>query len=132
MWTVESLYEHINTLLVEQDRRYTERFTSAEAALLAALASADKATEKAEANAEKWRENANEWRGAMTDRERTLMSRVEAEAHIKAISERVAKLEGYSNENYGGRSASAQTANYLIQLAPTIIAIIAVIIAVVK
>ena len=58
-WTVDTLYAHFTALLEAQDK-----------AVKAALASAEKAVDRAEINAEKWRQNANEWRAAMTDRER--------------------------------------------------------------
>lgn len=58
------LREHFETLLAEQEKRYAQRFDAQE-----------KAIAVAEANAEKWRANANEWRQAMTDRERNFLPR---------------------------------------------------------
>lgn len=55
------------------DRRFEEQ----EKAVKAALASAETAVNKAEVSAERWRNNANEWRGAMADRERDFLSRKE-------------------------------------------------------
>ena len=55
-----SLQEHFEKILVEKDK-----------AIALALASAKEAVAVAEVNAEKWRDNANEWRGAMSDREKT-------------------------------------------------------------
>lgn len=54
-----------------------QRFDDQEKAVQAALASAEKAVDKAERQGERWRESANEWRGAMTDRERDFLSRKE-------------------------------------------------------
>lgn len=54
-----------------------KRFEESEKAIQAALAAAEKAVNKAETNGEKWRDNANEWRGAMGDRERDFMTRKE-------------------------------------------------------
>lgn len=54
-----------------------KRFEESEKAVQAALASAEKAVNKAEATGEKWRDNANEWRGAMSDRERDFLTRKE-------------------------------------------------------
>ena len=64
-WTLETL----KVLMDERDRRYGEVSTAKEEAVRVALANAEKAVLVAERNAEKWRDNANEWRAAMTDRE---------------------------------------------------------------
>lgn len=80
------LREHFAELLAANDRRYSElrdaqqkaiadALAAQEKAVAAALAAAEKAVSVAEANAEKWRINANEWRGAMDDRERNFLSR---------------------------------------------------------
>lgn len=61
-----SLKEHFEKILAEKDK-----------AINIALAAAKEAVAVAEANAQKWRESANEWRGAMTDREKTFMPRSE-------------------------------------------------------
>ena len=96
-WTVETLRHHILSLIDAHDRRYEERFAARDKAVTEALAAAekavnaalsasdkavnaamaatDKATVVAEINDEKWRKNANEWRGAMDDRERNFLSK---------------------------------------------------------
>jgi len=70
-WTLDTL----KILMDERDRRYGEISAAKEKAVEAALAAASKAVEVAEQNAEKWRMNANEWRAAMTDRERNFLSK---------------------------------------------------------
>jgi len=60
------LKEHFEDILAEKDK-----------ALSAALASAEKAVLKKEEEVERWRNNANEWRGAMNDRERDFLTRKE-------------------------------------------------------
>src|ERR1700687_2306098 len=101
-------------LIVAADDRYTERFQSQtkavdaaliaqekavataliaqEKAVVAALQASDKAVTKAEATAEKWRENANEWRGAMHDRDRLLMPRQEVENQYRNLDVRLNDL----------------------------------------
>lgn len=79
-WTFETLLIHITALLAEAEKRNADRFAAQDKAVVAALAgqqrevlaalsSQEKAVSIAEANSKSWRENANEWRGAMTDRE---------------------------------------------------------------
>lgn len=87
-----SLKEHLESLIGESDRRYSQRFDAQEKAVREALLAAERAVQVAEANAEKWRMNSNEWRGAMNDRERNLMPRIEAERAIAANSEKIDAL----------------------------------------
>jgi hypothetical protein len=69
-----SLKEYFERILSEKDK-----------ALDAALNSAKEAVTVAEKNSEKWRENANEWRGAMTDREKSFISRTEFDQYKNSI-----------------------------------------------
>jgi hypothetical protein len=65
----------LNRLLIEIDKRNAQQFVSQERAVAAGLAAAEKAVGVAERNAEKWRDNANEWRGAMTDKDRNFVTK---------------------------------------------------------
>jgi len=60
----EARVSHLEEVSNERDKRYEQRFQAQEQAL-----------NVAEAAAERWRLNANEWRAAMTDRERNFFSR---------------------------------------------------------
>src|SRR5678816_4366067 len=81
-WTVETLKEH-----------FEQRFADQKEAVAAALAAAEKAVGKAEANAEKWRENANEWRGSMMDREVKFASKEQIETEFRGIRQELASLK---------------------------------------
>ena len=65
-WTPATLFEHF-TALREVDQRAHE----------AEFAAVRRAVAVYEATADKWRDSANEWRGAMSDRERDFVSRRE-------------------------------------------------------
>lgn len=65
--------ERFEDFKLEVDRRFKDQSE----ATRTALASAEKAVDKAETQGEKWRENANEWRSAMSDREKNFLSRKE-------------------------------------------------------
>jgi hypothetical protein len=67
--SIQSDLAGLRELMQETDKRYAERFQAQEKFHAAALAASEKQVALAEANAEKWRANANEWRGAMDDRE---------------------------------------------------------------
>lgn len=70
-----TLKEHFEKILSEKDK-----------ALNAALASAKEAVSVAENNAEKWRNQANEWRGAMSDREKNFITRREVWIGLVAVA----------------------------------------------
>jgi hypothetical protein len=70
-WTLETL----KILMDERDVRYAQVSEAKEKAVAAALAAAQKAVEVAERNAEKWRDNANEWRQAMGDKDRNFVTK---------------------------------------------------------
>jgi undecaprenyl pyrophosphate synthase len=100
-WTPELVREHVLAILAANDKRYEERFAAQEKAVKdalaaqekavnAALAASEKAVSVAETNAEKWRSNANEWRSAMTDREKRFVSQQE----YQLLKERMDKGEG--------------------------------------
>jgi len=66
------------------DRRFEDQVTAVQAALVAAdkavsaaLIAQEKAVLKKEEEVERWRAAANEWRGAMSDRERDFLGRKE-------------------------------------------------------
>lgn len=66
-----TLKEYFEKVLEERDK-----------AIIAALAAAKEAVAVAERNSEQWRAGANEWRGAMTDRESRFMT-IEDRASIE-------------------------------------------------
>lgn len=112
--TLRELFERV---MDERDRLYDTRFSASKTAVDAALAAQEKATNaafaasekailKADANAEKWRENANEWRASMLDREVKFASRPEMDAEMKALRAEIAGLRE-SRATGAGRSSGA-------------------------
>lgn len=111
-WSPELVRVHVVELIEAKEQRYLDRFdtleksaitaTSAaekavnaalaaqEKAVNAALAASEKAVSVAETNAEKWRDNANEWRGAMSDREARFVTTTE----FNLLKERLDRSEG--------------------------------------
>jgi hypothetical protein len=100
-WTPEIVLDHLTRIIGANDRRYLDNFAASDKAVLAALAAQEKAvnaalaaSEKAvlvaENNAEKWRDNANEWRSAMTDREIRFAMR----SDLEGLKERLDRAEG--------------------------------------
>jgi len=74
-WTVETLKIHMETMMAEQDRRYEQVAIASEKALQAALQAVKESTVENKINADKWREHQNEWRQAMTDKDRSFVTK---------------------------------------------------------
>lgn len=97
-WTIDTLKTYLLALLDESDKRYTQRFQSQETAIL-----------KSEVATEKRFEGVNEFRSALSDKERSLMPRPEFEALHKTVldgldglSKRIILLEGVKTGNKEG------------------------------
>ncbi len=74
-WTVDTLKAYVERLFDEHDKRYEQRFLAQQQSLTDALKSSNLAVDKAENIAEKWRANANEWRAAMTDKDKNFLTK---------------------------------------------------------
>jgi hypothetical protein len=86
------LRKYIDRIMAERDLRYQQRFESQE-----------KALEEAKRASEKRLDGMNEFRGSLTDAQKTYITRVEAmsvitrnEADIKAVTDRVNMQQGHS------------------------------------
>lgn len=91
----------LNRLLAEIDKRYAQQFTAQEKAVGAALAAAEKAVAVAEQNSDKWRTNANEWRGAMDDREDRFVQKEHLNPMLAGLQKEVNELKNYTNQATG-------------------------------
>lgn len=89
-WTPNQVLTYVKEMLEAIDRRYEQRFDAQEKAVIAALASAEKAKLVAERADEKWQDNANEWRGTISDRDKMYGRQTD----ITTLKERVDKIEG--------------------------------------
>jgi len=103
IWNVLSLKEHFEKILSEKDK-----------AINIALAAAKEAVGVAQANADKWRDNANEWRGAMTDREKTFMPRSEFEAYRKSTEVALALERSRADKGEGKGSGFSDSWKILL------------------
>lgn len=98
-WTLDSLKEHLESLLDALCRHVEDKFSLQERAVLSALAAqekavsaalvaADRAVAKAELANERRFESVNEFRSQLRDQAETLMPRGETSALLKASDER--------------------------------------------
>jgi hypothetical protein len=122
-----SLKEHFEDLLKEIDKRYEQRFSSQDLATKSALAAAaelarekERAVMKAEENAEKWRNQANEWRGAMNDKDRFLATK----ESVKTLEGKIDVLESLRDIASGKASQNSVIGAYVMAAIGILIAII--------
>lgn len=108
-WTLDTLRVHLNSKIEGNDLRYQQRFDAQQLAIkdamtaqkelaAAAILAADKATVKAEDAANKRFDSVNEFRGALSDLGRTMMSRSEAEARFGALLEKIDGPNGITRQ----------------------------------
>jgi len=97
----------LNRILEEIDRRYEQRFEAQERATSAALSSAQLAVDKAESNTREWQRNANEWRGAMGDKDQTFVTKAEVMDRLQKIEEALGELRTVRDIALGRASQTA-------------------------
>lgn len=109
-----SLREYIDRRFEDQDKAIQAALAAAKEAVGAALVASEKAVDKAEVTNVKWRENSNEWRGAMSDREKDLTSRVEFAAFKDSIEKTLSDLIKTRDTNQGRSTGLSSGWGYLI------------------
>lgn len=87
---VVTLKEYFERILEERDKAVT-----------AALSAAKEAVLIAEASSEKWRANANEWRGAMSDKDSKFLTRAEFTAFKEAVDKDIKSLNSFKDALQG-------------------------------
>jgi chromosome segregation ATPase len=101
--SVTSLVKSIEQLTVLRDEKYDDklnsfkegvslRFAAQEKAVAAAMAASQAAIDKAESAAQRRFEGVNEFRNTLSDQQRTLIPRAEAEVRISAIEKQLDTL----------------------------------------
>ncbi len=156
-WTISALREHllrvvsdleakqeqrangqdkaVEAALVAQDKAVQAALVAQEKAVQAALAASDKAVTKAEEGAQAWRVSANEWRGAMSDRERTFVSRIEHDQGMLAMKDQISLMEKWITRSEGTQKGHgdiwALVGGAAMMLIGAVGAIVAVVVAVV-
>jgi len=136
---IEATIEAIRRDMDGRDKRYTERaeaqdkavsaaLAAQKEAVAAALAASDKAVDKAEATAEKWRASANEWRGAMSDRDRELPSRRELAAEVSRLETLIKPLTDFVAMQQGRRDGISSSGAVLYAVLVLLTAIITTVI----
>jgi hypothetical protein len=92
-WTTENLKEHFEGLRKADKDAIDAALVAADKYNAAQLLSQQRAVEKAENESKEWRNNANEWRGAMSDREKNFATK----ADVITLKERADLEQGKSH-----------------------------------
>ncbi len=119
---VVSLREHFEELrrgdLAQMDRRFAEQ----EKAVVAALASADKAVSKAELASEKRQDAGNEIRQAMIDQQTSFVTKIE----VSGLERRIAVLEDFISRSAGRSTGITLSGDLTFRLIAAIAALAAI------
>ena len=107
-----SLRDYLCALLSELDRRYEQRFQAQSEAVKAALSAIKVADEKSAINTATWRANANEWRAAMSDKDKLMVTRNE----FMSLQEDIDELKAFRNVSAGKASMMSVIVAYVIAL----------------
>ena len=122
-WTIEAYVAHNESMRMEMDRRYEQRFDAQERAVL-----------KAEAASEKRFDSVNEVRETLADQAKHLISRNEVEQQFKSINEKVDTTTGRMDRLEGRAGGSTATWTYAVAaigVVGTIVGIIGTVVAVI-
>lgn len=95
-WTIETVLDHLLALRGADSKAVEAALAAAQQAVVTAMASQEKAINVAEVTNMRWREAANEWRGAMDDRDRAsaealtrYAQRAEVDLMLAAVDARI-------------------------------------------
>ena len=96
-WTLNTLLAHLTYIIEANDHRYEERFKSTQ-----------EAVSKAERSTEIHFNSVNEFRAALGDQQKFMITRKEVEAHIQSLEDKIKSL--YDSQKFSEGSCSGKTA----------------------
>lgn len=111
---IDTLERHLQARMLDLERRLTDKIVAASEASAVANEVAKAAVDKAEAAVEKRLEGLNELRGLVSDYQRNLLPRTEANVRFDSIEEKVQKLEDKNITEAGHTSGLAAGWAYVI------------------
>lgn len=95
-WTVDTLHAHLMSVLEEREKRWLGMRAERDERYMAKFAAAETAVNKAEMGLTAWKATTNEWRGAMQDKDKLLMSRQEITSEINGLRTTVSTIRSLS------------------------------------
>lgn len=120
-----SLKDYVESRIDDLDKRLTGLILSQKEAVEIAFASSEKAVVVAENNAERWRENANEWRSAMSDREREFVRQVQHQTEVNGLRKDVQDLKERVDKGEGTGAGLRAGWGYLVAVIVAAAAVVA-------
>ena len=81
-WTVDTL----KALMDERDRRYALEVTNIKEMMTAAMLAVRETTAETKHQTDKWQASANEWRQAMTDKDRNFVTKSSAWGYLVGLA----------------------------------------------
>ena len=96
-WTLNTLLAHLTYIIEANDHRYEERFKSTQ-----------EAVSKAERSTEIHFNSVNEFRAALGDQQKFMITRKEVEAHIQSLEDKIKSL--HDSQKFSEGSGSGKTA----------------------
>ena len=97
-WTLNTLLAHLTYIIEANDHRYEERFKSTQ-----------EAVSKAERSTEIHFNSVNEFRAALGDQQKFMITRKEVEAHIQSLEDKIKSLHDSQKFSEGSGEAHIQS-----------------------
>lgn len=113
-WNVNSLYAHLDSKIDAVEEKILIKIAEADSRYEHQFKSLQDASALAEHHADQWRVNANEWRAAMTDREKAFMSRPEVERALQAVDAKLGAIKEFVDKVAGSQSNAGTAWHYLM------------------
>jgi hypothetical protein len=108
-WTVDTLKEYVDKLREADQLATTTALASADRAVVAALAAAEKASAKSENAADDRFKATNEFRAQLADQTNTFIPRSEADVKLEALSDRLTVLKERLDLNQGSDAGTSDS-----------------------
>jgi hypothetical protein len=115
-WTIPSLHDHLVALLDEHDKRYMERFTAQEKAMIVALQAIDRRLE-----------GMNELRSSLSYLSARQITREAADLRFSSLDTKIDDLKEYINQTKGRSSGSSAAWATLVSVVAMIGSIVAIV-----
>lgn len=127
-WTEQTIYTHFTALRegdeklrLSEEKRVQDRFQAEEKLRFAEerrtqerFASQERALAIAQRNDEKWREQANEWRGAITDKDKTLVPKSEYLAAMATLQKNDSDVKSRLDQTQGTGAGREQFWKWIV------------------
>jgi preprotein translocase subunit SecD len=119
---IEATEKRLRLVMDERDRQYAQRFDAQRSAVNAALASAERALDKAATASEKRFDSVNEFRQTLTDQATNFMNKQTAEANFTSLQDRLNKVELLVNTIQSAGQGRADFIGWIVGIGGVLVA----------